>query len=324
MVTLGELARYVGGRLTEGTDAQLAIVGINTVERAREGEVCFIDNKKYLKQLAHSKASAVLLSELMAKQGTWPSIIVENPKWAFAKIMGLFYPDKTQLSPGIHPSVVIGKNTVIDPSASIGAYCVLGDNCHIGPHTILHPHVTLYSNTTIGSYSIIHSGAILGGDGFGYAQYQEGWFKIPHIGGLRIGDRVEIGANTTIDRGMIEDTVIHEGVIIDNQVHIAHNVEIGYHTAIAACVGIAGSAKIGRHCQIGGGSIINGHISIIDHTYLIPGSQVANSIKNPGIYSSGIPAKAYPLWIKNVARFHQLDEMADRLKRLENKLKEEI
>lgn len=321
MPSLGELAHYVGGCLTEGTDAQLSIVGINTIQGAVEGELCFIDNKKYLKQLAHSKASAVLLSESMGKQGAWPAIIVENPKLAFAKIMGLFYPDRQ--SPGIHPSVIIGKNTVIDPSASIGAYCVLGDNCHIGQHTILCPNVTVYSGTIIGERSIIHSGAVLGGDGFGYAQCQEGWFKIPHVGGLRIGARVEIGANTTIDRGMIEDTVIDEGVIIDNLVHIAHNVKIGAYTAIAACVGIAGSAIIGQHCQIGGGSIINGHISLADHTYLIPGSQVGNSIKNPGVYSSGIPAKAYHLWVKNVARFHQLDEMADRLKRLENKLKAE-
>lgn len=256
----------------------------------------------------------------MAAEFKRPVIIVENPKWAFAQIIRLMHPD-TGLLPGVHPSVVIGENTLIDPSASIGAHCVIGDGCVIGKNTLIFPNVTLYSKVKIGDNTIVHSGATLGSDGFGFAQNQEGWLKVPHIGGVSIGHYVEIGANTSIDRGLIEDTIIEDGVIIDNLVHIAHNVHVGAYTAIAACVGIAGSAKIGKHCQIGGGSIINGHITIADYTFFIAGSQVGNSIKKPGIYSSGIPAKEYAGWVKNVARFHQLDALADRIKALEHELK---
>ena len=337
--TLGELATQVGAQV-DAAHAGLSIVGINTIECAIEGEICFVDNTKYLKKLSDSKASAVLILEGMNHQSDCVPVIVENPKWAFAKIIALFYPNKVQPS-GIHPTVIVGQNTVIDPSASIGPHCVLGDfvsieagvclgahvvvgdHCHIGKNTFLHPNVSLYANVTLGADCIIHSGVILGSDGFGFAQHQQTWVKIPHIGGLKIGNGVEIGANTSIDRGLMTDTVIQDGVIIDNLVHIAHNVQIGAYTAIAACVGIAGSAKIGQYCQIGGGSLINGHITIADYTYFIAGSQVASSIKKSGLYASAIPAKEYARWVKNVARFHQLDEMASRLKSLENKLKAE-
>lgn len=317
--SLESLAHQVGGHL-DAAFSQVLVYGVGTIEKAGEGEICFIDNEKYLKYVSLSKASAILMPPHMAKSCSVPVIIVENPKWAFAQIVRLMHPE-TGLKPGIHSSVVVGKNTTIDKSASIGPHCVIGDNCVIGQNTLIYPNVTLYSNVAIGNNVVIHSGATIGSDGFGFAQNQERWLKIPHIGGVKIGNDVEIGANTTIDRGLIEDTLLEEGIIIDNLVHIAHNVHIGAYTAIAACVGIAGSAHIGRHCQIGGGSMINGHITIADYSYFIAGSQVGNSIKKSGIYSSGIPAKEYSSWVKNVARFHQLDALADRIKVLESELK---
>lgn len=339
--SLKTLADLVQGQI-DAKDAELSISGLNTIEAATQTQIVFVDSPKYLKPLSSSKACAVLISKSVAAQAEHlpAKIVVDNPKWAFAKIMGLFYPQKAHPR-GLHASVVVGEGSSISSSASIGPYCVIGERVHIGDGVILgaqvnigddcviadntriHSNVTLYSNVLLGESVVIHSGAILGSDGFGFAQGPEGWFKIPQIGGLKIGKHCEIGANTTIDRGAIEDTIIGDCVIIDNLVHIAHNVQIGDFTAIAACVGIAGSAKIGSYCQIGGGSIINGHITIVDGSYFIGGSQVSNSIKKPGLYSSGIPAKEYALWVKNVARFHQLDHMSSRLKSLENKLKAE-
>lgn len=337
--SLKELADHVGGQI-EITHAPIPIQGVGTIEQACDGEICFLENAKYQKFLEASKASAVVISQSMAQTCLKPVIIVKNPKLAFAKIIRLFHPEKVQ-KPGIHASVIIGNNTIVDPSACIGPYCVLGENviieanvilggqvtigdhCHIGKNSYLHPNVNVYSNVILGENNMIHSGVVLGSDGFGFVQNEQTWVKIPHIGGVRIGNNVEIGANTTVDRGVIEDTIIEDGVIIDNLVQIAHNVHIGSYTAIAGCVGIAGSAKIGSYCQIGGGSIINGHLTISDYTYFIGGSQVGNSIKKSGVYSSGIPAKEYASWVKNVARFHQLDEMANRLKVLESKLKTE-
>lgn len=335
--SLGELAEHVGGQV-EPRYSSILIERVATIEKAGAGNICFLENEKYKKFLEHAQGCAVLVSQSMAQHCCGPVVIVENPKFAFSKIIRLFHPEKVQ-KPGIHPSVILGNNTFVDPSAYIGPYCVLGDdiiiqanvilnaqvtlgdNCHIGKNSYIHANVHLYSNVVLGQHNIIHSGVVLGSDGFGFVQDKQQWIKIPHIGGVLVGNNVEIGANTTVDRGVIENTVIEDNVIIDNLVQIAHNVHIGTGTAIAGCVGIAGSAKIGAYCQIGGGSIINGHLTIADYTYFIGGSQVGNSIKKSGVYSSGIPAKEYTSWIKNVARFHQLDAIADRLKVVENKLK---
>lgn len=340
--SLEEIAQHLEGQL-ESVHAAITISGVGTIEQAKVGDLCFLENEKYQKYLTQTKAAAVLVSYAMAPQvqsSGKPMIIVANPKLAFSKVIRLFHPQKRP-PVGIHSSAIIGQNTVIDPSACIGPNCVIGDNvlikeqviiganvvigdnCTIAKDTYIYPNVSIYSNVSLGENNIIHSGVVLGGDGFGFIQDKIQWVKIPHVGGVEIGNNVEIGANTTIDRGMINNTVIEEGVIIDNLVQIAHNVHIGAYTAIAACVGIAGSAIIGAQCQIGGGTIINGHITIPQGTYFIGGSQVGNSIKKPGVYSSGIPAKEYTGWIKNIARFHQLDEMAHRLKVLENKLKSE-
>jgi len=340
--SLQEIAQHIGGQL-DSVHAAVPIFGVGTIEQAKEGELCFLENAKYQKYLMESKAAAILVSYALVPQlqnSPKPIIIVPNPKLAFSKVIHLFYPPK-RAAGGIHHSAVVSNNSVIAPSACIGPHCVIGENviigdqviigantvigdhCTLGKNTHIYPNVTLYSNVSLGENNIIHSGVVLGGDGFGFVQDKNQWVKIPHIGGVEIGNNVEIGANTTIDRGMINNTVIEEGVIIDNLVQIAHNVRIRKYTAIAACVGIAGSADIGAHCQIGGGTIINGHITIPEGTYFIGGSQVGNSIKKPGVYSSGIPAKEYTGWIKNIARFHQLDEMAHRLKVLENKIKSE-
>lgn len=330
--SLKVLADLIGARLQGDPDC--LIYGIASLENAKQGQLSFLSNQQYKKYLASTHASAVILSPEDAKGCPVHSLISDNPRLSLVKVVKLFA--KTAKPSGkIHPTAIVGENCVIPASVSIGPYvvigngvvmgdqvvveagCAIGDDCRIGNDTTLKARVTLYSKVQIGERTLIHSGTVIGSDGFGFANQAGNWIKMPHIGGVWIGDDVEIGANTTIDRGFLEDTTIGNGVIIDNLVQIGHNVSIGARTAIAGCVGIAGSTTIGEGCLIGGASCIAGHIQIADQVHITATSAVNHSIEEKGVYASGLPAKPVQVWRKNVARFNFLDNMAKRLRALE-------
>lgn len=333
--TLSYLAKITESQLRG--DPNCEIHGIAPLEKARSGEISFLNNSNYLDDLENTKASAVILSQNHLNKCSTNALIHENPLLSYTKLVKIFFASESSV-PVIHPSVIIGKNCKIDPTVSIGAYCVIGNNVSIGKNTVIHPgviigdnvnlgndglfwsHVTVYHGVTIGNGVIIHSGAVIGSDGFGNVQHKGTWVKVPQIGGALVGNDVEIGANTTIDRGTIEDTIIGNGVRIDNQVQIAHNVHIGDHTAIAACAGIAGSAKIGKNCMIGGSANIIGHIKIADNTVVAGDSNIARTIDKPDFYLSSFYAVPHLKWKKNMARFQQLDELAKRLFKLEKEV----
>ncbi len=333
---LQELADSVGSTLQGDPDC--VITGLASLEDAGPGHLSFLTNRQYRKYLKLTSASAVLLGAEDAIDCPSNILISNNPRLSLAKIARLFE-KKDTFPAGVHPTAILGEGSVIAPTASIGAYCVIGKDVTIGAGAIIHPQctlgdcvrigansclksrVTIYENCRIGENCLLHSGAVIGADGFGFANDEEGgWVKMPHLGSVVIGNKVEIGANTTIDRGFLKDTYIHDGVIIDNLVQIAHNVVIGSNTAIAACVAIAGSTTIGQNCLIGGCAMIAGHLEIADRTVITATSGVNHSLTTPGVYSSGMPAKPNHLWRKNIARFQSLDEMGKRLKALENAL----
>lgn len=337
--TLQELALLLGATLRG--DPHCVITGLAPIEKAKKADLSFLINKQYRKYLQTTAASAVIIAaeDLSFCPETVHALISDNPKLSLVKVATLF--EKTSSLPaGIHPTAVIGADCQIAKSASIGPNCVIGnrviihdgvvlgpacvvgDDCHIGKQTTFKARVTLYHQIRVGERCLIHTGAVIGSDGFGFANHAGAWIKMPHLGGVSIGDQVEIGANTTIDRGFLEDTTLGNNVIIDNLVQIGHNVTIGAHTAIAGCVGIAGSTSIGASCMIGGGSCIAGHLEITDRVLITATSGVNHSIHTPGIYSSGLPAKPNAQWRRNVARFNHLDEMAKRLRNLEKQVTE--
>lgn len=331
--TLAQLATILNAEL-QG-DAACEISGIATLQNAQAGHIAFLDNIRYRKYLLNTQASAVILAPSHLKDCKTNALILNNPYLGYAKIAALFEPQSAKFL-GVHPTAVVGEGCEIHPTASIGPLCVLGANVRIGENVViaagcmiadrstidagthLFPRVTIYHDVKIGQRVIIHSGAVIGSDGFGFAQDKGIWKKVPQLGTVIIGNDVEIGANTSIDRGAIEDTILQEGVKIDNLVQIGHNVFIGAHTAIAGCVGIAGSAKIGKHCAIGGGACINGHISIADGVMITGASAVAQSITQPGVYSSAvILPQPLPTWKKTLIRLQQLDNMMHRLQEFE-------
>jgi UDP-3-O-[3-hydroxymyristoyl] glucosamine N-acyltransferase len=315
--TLGELASRF--QLNLIGDASTVISGVGTLQHAQKNQITFLENPSYKKYLSGTLASAVIISEENQSAAKIPVLITRNPYLIYAKISQLF---DTRVLPetGIHPTALIGTNCEIHPTARIGAYCVIGDHCKIGADTLLWPHVTVYEGTTLGERVIIHSGVILGSDGFGNAREGAKWVKVPQLGNLLIGNDVEIGANTTIDRGSLENTVIEDGVRLDNQIQIAHNVHIGAHTAIAACVGIAGSTKIGKNCLIGGAVGIGGHLTICDGAIITAMSGVSKSITQPGIYSSATIIQKNLAWRKMTVRLRHLDQLFERVEALEKVL----
>jgi UDP-3-O-[3-hydroxymyristoyl] glucosamine N-acyltransferase len=331
--TLAELAELTNS-VVYG-DADCRITGVATLQLAQQGDISFLANRRYLRYLASTQASAVITSPDDQSSCPVNNLVSGDPYLAFVRIVHHFHPGQPCL-PGISPSAVISDSAGIAPSAFIGAHAVIGDdtdigeNVYIGPGCVLGKRVTIAANTrlvanisicdgvSIGRRVILHPGVVIGADGFGIVEDDEKWLKIPQIGSVIIGDDVEIGANTTIDRGALGDTVIEQDVKIDNQVQIGHNVRIGAHTAIAGCVGVAGSASIGRNCKIGGMTAISGHIEIADNVIINGMTGVANSIKQAGHYGSAIPAMDARIWKKNVVRFKQLDDMVKRLKHLES------
>ena len=336
---LKAIAAFTGAELAGNGD--LVIDSVAPLSQAKQGEITFITNSKYLSQLDGCNASAIIASpKLDLSQFSGTVLWHNNPYLAYAKTVQLMYPE-ARLKSGIHASAVvaddvklgddvsIAANAVIDSGVTlgdrvqIGAGCVVGAACIIGDDVCLKANVTLYEAVIIGERTRIHSGSVIGADGFGYAPDAGQWHKIPQIGSVKIGSDVEIGANTTIDRGALSDTVIGNGVIIDNQIQIGHNVVIGDHSALAGAAAVAGSAVIGKRCQIGGASAVAGHITLADDVIITGMSMVAGSIKEKGVYSSGVPATETKRWRRNAVRFTQLDEIAKSVRELQKQIQKQ-
>lgn len=336
-ITLQELAERVGARVVGNADTR--IDGVGTLTHATADQITFLSNPRYRKYLEDTTAGAVILSESDLPFCRVNALVVPDPYLAYARIAACFVPD-TRDNQGIHPTAVIGAGARIDQTATVGPHsvigasvvvgagavigpgCVVQRDVEIGPDSRLVANVTVYYGCRIGSRVLVHAGAVIGSDGFGFANDKGAWIKIPQLGRVIIGNDVEIGANTTIDRGAVEDTVIEDGVILDNLIQVAHNVRIGAHSAMAGCVGVAGSAVIGKHCAIGGGAGILGHLAIADGVTVTAMSLVTKSINERGVYSSGTPLQPSDNWHKSAVRFKQLDEMARRLKQIEKELAE--
>ena len=335
--TLEKIADFLGAQFVG--DASLEISGLATLSSAKTGQLSFLANLAYKDQLASTLASAVIVHPKQAGDCKTAAIILDNPYLGYAKVSELFNTlpkagnaihhsavvsstAKIGQNVTLSPNCVIEDNAVIADNAVIGSGSVVGVNSRIGEGTRLHHNVSIYHDVVIGKQSIIHSGAIIGSDGFGFANDKGHWVKICQIGGVVIGDNTEIGANTTIDRGAMSDTKIGNGVKLDNQIQIAHNVEIGDHCAMAAGTMIAGSSKIGNCCTLAGGVGVAGHLTIVDGSHVTAMTLVTKSITEPGSYSSGTAMSKTSEWRKSAARFRQLDDMAKRLKVIEKALDE--
>ncbi len=333
--TLGELAEQLGASLRG--DAAQPVSGLATLQDAGPQQLSFLANAQYRKFLTNTRAGAVLLTPKDAEIYSGTALLVANPYLAYARISHLFE-TRPKAASGIHPSAIIDPSAQVDPSASIGAQAVIEADAWIGPDVVigaqsfvgartrvgaggrLASRVTLCHDVCIGERVVIQPGAVIGGEGFGFANENGSWEKIAQLGGVRIGDDVEIGANTTIDRGALSDTIIGNGVKLDNQIMIAHNVQIGENTAVAGCAGISGSTKIGRNCMLAGGVGLVGHIEICDNVFITGMTMVTRSITEPGSYSSGTAMQPAAEWRKSAARIRHLDDMARRLQQVEKRL----
>lgn len=337
-VSLGELAVRFGCELRGDPDVRVGRVA--TLAGAGPDALAFLVNPRYRSRLATTRAAAVILGAENAAGATQPVLIAANPYATYARIATVLHPPAV-LPAGVHPTAWIAPLAQVAGSAHVGAHASIGDGARVGARAVIGPgcvigegveigedvqlvaRVVVCRGTRIGPRTVVQPGAVVGADGFGFAAEHGTWLKVPQIGGVAIGADVEIGANTTIDRGSIEDTVIEEGVKLDNQIQIGHNVRIGAHTVMAACVGVSGSVTIGRRCQIGGAVGIVGHLSICDDVAVTGLTMVSHSITEPGVYSSGLPAIPAHDWRRAVARLHRLDRMAGRLGALERQLGKE-
>lgn len=331
---LDELAHRFGLELRGGGEA--VIRGVATLAAAQPQQLAFLANPRYAGALRDTRAGVVVLREEHADRCPVPALLARDPYLAYAKIAALFEQNPAP-APGVHPGAVIESGARIAADASIGAFChvagdaviedgavlgphcIVGHGCRVGSQSHLVARVTLVARVRLGKRVLIHAGAVVGADGFGIANDGGRWLKVPQLGGVSIGDDCEIGANTTIDRGALEDTVLEEDVRLDNQIQVAHNVFIGAHTAMAGCSAVAGSARIGRHCLIGGGVGVLGHLEIADRVTITAMSLVTRSIQAPGTYSSGTPLEENHRWRRNAARMRHLDDMARRLAELEKR-----
>lgn len=335
-LTLAEIAEKIGATLV-AKDPQLLVSGIGSIDNATPQQVTFLANSSYRKILSSTQAAAVIIHPDLQEESPVDSLVMNNPYMGFAKLSQLFDNQPLQAS-GIHPSAVIAETANVSSNVSIGANVVIGEyveikegsrigpNCVIGDHTLigeyclLHANVVFYHDVVVGNHGVFHSGCVIGADGFGFAPDGGKWQKIAQLGSVRIGDNVEVGANTTIDRGALGHTQIGNDVKLDDQIMIAHNVVIGDGCAIAGTAGIAGSTTLGKNCTIAGGVGIVGHIEITDGVHITGMTLVSKSIKDPGVYSSGTAIMPSNEWRKSAARFRQLDDMARRLKKLEQDL----
>ena len=330
--SLSELARQVGAAV-EG-DGSVRVSHVATLESAGPGSIAFLANIKYRWQLGSTRAAAVIVAPELAGDTPLPKLLSESPYATYAKVAVILHPPEP-LKPGAHPSAVVDSRARVATSAAIGAHAVIGaqaiigerarieagsvvgDGASIGDDAVLHANVTIYDRCVVGPRCILHSGVVIGADGFGMAEEQGRWLKIPQIGRVVIGADVEIGANTTIDRGAIDDTVIENDVKLDNQIQIGHNCRIGAHTAIAGCTGISGSVRIGRNCRIGGAAMIAGHIEICDGAMIAGASVIHESIKLPGMYGSALTLMPYKDWRRLLMALRRLPAFEERVRQLE-------
>jgi len=334
--TLSALAEQTGAGLSGSGD--VIVEKVADITSGEEGSIVFVSNAKYTKHLKTTDASAVIITDKMLQSCDKPALVTENPRVVFSKVALLLNP-LPKVEPWISPHAVIAEDADVDPSARIEACvviqsgvsigpgtwlspgCVIEKNVRIGANTRLFANVTIGEGCTVGDNTILHSGAVIGADGFGFVWDQDAYMKVPQLGSVCIGNSVEIGANTTIDRGAIGDTIVEDGVKIDNLVQLGHNDHVGEHTTMSGQSGISGSVKIGRKCVIGGGVGIGDNLEITDNVILAGRSNVANSIKEPGMYAAVIPVVEARKWRRILARIKQLDELAKRIKALESKNK---
>lgn len=333
--SLRDIVEALGGTLVG--DGSVLISRVSSIANAEPGAISFITDTKYGKALVASGASAFILREAHADLTPLPKVIVDNPYAYFAKVSAFLNPPAVfqvgiapsavvESSARIHAScsvgalVVIGANVVLEENVVIGSGCIIENDVTIAANTRLEPHVTIKHHCQIGENCHLFSGAVIGSDGFGYAEEAGRWLKIPQVGRVILQAFVDVGANTTIDRGALDDTVIEEGVKLDNLIQIGHNCIIGAHTVIAGCVGIAGSARIGKHCKIGGAAMVLGHLEIADHVTISPGSMITRSLMTADTYTALMPFQTHKAWLATAAKIRHLDDFADKIKQLEKEL----
>jgi UDP-3-O-[3-hydroxymyristoyl] glucosamine N-acyltransferase len=318
---LADIVDELGGRLWG--NRELVISGLAPLSRAVTSELAFLSHPKYETELQSSKAACVIVGAAMLEQAQLrgPCIVADDPYLYFARVTQLWkrhlLRSQGDTSPTVHPSAVLDPSAQLHVSVSVGPLCVVERGAVIGAGTVLKAHVTVGENCVIGERCTLHAGVVIGADGFGFAQNKGAWEKIEQLGAVRIGSDVEIGANTCIDRGALQDTVIEDGVKLDNLIQIGHNVHIGQHTAIAGCVGIAGSATIGANCTIGGGAVVLGHLNIGDNVHISAASVVMRSILKPGHYTGIFPIDDNTSWERNAATLKQLHRLRDRVRAIE-------
>jgi len=333
--SLREIAARFGGELLG--DGDVRISRISSLASAQRGDLSFLADSKYRSLLDKTDASALLLSPQERDLTSLPRIVTDNPYAYFARVSALLNPPATT-QVGVDASAVVDASSTLPASVSIGANavigrdvklgenvvigpgCIIGDGVAIGAGSWLYANVTIYHGCVMGKNCLLHAGTVIGADGFGYAEDNGTWVKIPQIGRVIIGDDVEIGANTTVDRGALDDTVIEDGVKLDNLIMVAHNCHIGAHTVIAGCTGIAGSAKIGRHCKIGGAAMIHGHLEIADGVTVSGGTFISRSVHAKDVYTSVMPFMPHHNWLKNASQLRHLDKLSERIKQLETEL----
>ena len=335
-MSLEEIASCLGGKVVG--DPGVKIYQVGSLERAEKGQIAFLSNSRYKSKLASTCASAIVLAEESAGYTSLPCIVADDPYVYFARLSTLLNPVR-RLAAGRHVTAIdasaeiapcasigagatIAANVRIGERSTVGPGCHLGEGVQIGADCVLHAGVTVYSGCRIGARAILHSGSVIGADGFGFANDKGQWLKIPQIGAVVLGDDVEIGANTTVDRGAIDDTVIEDGVKLDNQIQIGHNCRIGAHTAMAGCVAVAGSARIGKYCTIGAGAIILGHLHIADHVEVSAATVITRSIQASGTYSGFFPFDDNRSWTRNAVLVRHLSEYVERIRQLESRLSE--
>jgi UDP-3-O-[3-hydroxymyristoyl] glucosamine N-acyltransferase len=330
---IDEIIARLGGSLLG--DGSVVVSQVAPLASAISGQIAFLVSPKYRQQLQTTCAAAVIIPPQFSAETSLPRIIHQNPYAYYARVVALFNPEPFRTR-GVHstavvhaaipPSASIGENVVVGVGAKIGERvslypgCVIGDKVSIGDDSVLYPNVVVYHDCTIGKRAVIQAGAVIGGDGFGFAKDGECWIKIPQIGRVIIGNDVEVGANTSIDRGALDDTIIGDGVKLDNQIQIAHNVILGDHVAMAGCVGVAGSTKIGRRCTVGGAGMIIGHLELADDVHISAGSMVTKNLRQPGQYTSIFPLEAHDSWLHNAAQIKRLARLAERVAELEKKI----
>ena len=333
--SLGDIVKILGGNVV-GDEATL-IYRVSSIAKAKSGDISFINDAKYQKALASCHASAYVLREKDAHLTPLPKIVVDNPYAYFAKISALLNPAavaevgvalsaivassaKVPSTCSVADLAYIGENVILGENVVIGTGCVIENHVTIADNTRLEPNVTIKHHCEIGENCHIFSGAVIGSDGFGYAEESGVWLKIPQVGRVVIHANVDVGANTTIDRGALDDTIIEEGVKLDNLIQIGHNCIIGAHTVIAGCVGIAGSARIGQHCKIGGAAMVLGHLEIADNVTISPGSMITRSLPTADTYTALMPFQTHKAWLNTAAKIRHLDDLSDKIKMLEKEM----